>query len=151
MGQHTTLTDNDGAGLIALESGHGVVKKRVDCGVNTLTSGESYSVCKVLAGWLLTSVICKVITPEGAQATADLGLTGGDTDGIWDGSDGTINALDLNDTAGTVTCGAGDALAAALAAMGGLFFPADDTIDLLANDTMDAAVFEFTFHFKKLI
>lgn len=145
MSQHTTLVDLEDYAIAAQgKGGYFFQTKKIDCSVNTLTSGESYAIFKIPAGTVLQGIMNEVITAEGGTATADIGLTGGDTDGIWDGSDSTTNALNLNDTAGTITVGAGDALAAAIAAQSGLLFASDDTIDLLANNTMDAAVFEIS-------
>ena len=150
MGHNTNLTDNDALGIPGLGNPPSFkLEKTIDCSVTGLTSADSYSVFKVEAGWILTGMKCEIITAEGGTATADIGLTGDDTDGIWDGGDSSANALDLNAAAGTFTVAGGDVLAAAIAAQGGLLFTADDTIDLLANNTMDTAVFKLTAYFLK--
>lgn len=107
----------------------------VDCSVNGMTTGTSHALFTVPAGFTHFATYIDPITVEGAQATIDIGVTGGDVNGLIDGAD--LNA--------TTTWRSGDASTAEVLSMQGAeageTLLADTTFSILANDTLDTAVF----------
>lgn len=101
-----------------------VLEKEVDCSVNNLGAGDTAQVLHIPAGTYVQQVQIEVSTVEGGTATVDVGST--DTDGWIDGAN--INAA-------TNAVGAGAYVSA------GLLYTAADTIDVLANNALDTAVF----------
>lgn len=111
-------------------------EKIVDFSVvaNNIIATESAALFDLPAGILVVAAKIEVLTAEGATATADLGITGGDVDAYIDGAD-------LNAAVGTVVM-SGDAATAEPASLetSGKYLSAAETVSLLANNDLDAAV-----------
>lgn len=65
------------------------LKQQIDCGNAGFNrgSGDIDQVFTLNEGYLVEEVICEVLTEEGATATMDVGITGGDVDAWLDGVD----------------------------------------------------------------
>ena len=94
---------------------------------------DTVQVFDVRAKQLLFGMAVEVVTPEGATATADIGLTGGDVDRFIDGAN-------LDATAGTVVKSGDAGTNEVIVEEGGYYFEAADAIDLLPLNDLDTAV-----------
>ena len=109
----------------------------IDCSVaaNNMTSGTSHALFDLPAGLIHMATYVDPITLEGGTATIDIGVTGTDVDSLIDGAD-------LNSA---TTWRSGDASTAEVLSMQGAehgnMLLADTTFSILANNTLDAAVF----------
>lgn len=108
--------------------------KRIDFSIaaNNMVNLDTMKIFDLLAGFHIFLVEVETLTAQGAAATIDIGVTGGTADGY-------INGADIN-TVGVVS--AGDAGTAESVAMetSGLRLAAAETVSILANNTLDAAV-----------
>lgn len=89
------------AGILHLSSGI------VDLG--GYTAADTFQLFTVPAGSVPLAAAIEIIEDAGETCTIDVGITGGDVDGLIDGAD-------LNQAAGTAVGGAGDDLCTAIAA-----------------------------------
>ena len=94
---------------------------------------DTVVVFNVKAKQLLQGMLVEVITAEGATATIDIGLTGGDVDRFIDGAN-------INGAAGTVQKSGDAGTKEVIVAEGGYYFSAADNIDLLPLNDLDTAV-----------
>lgn len=113
-----------------------VLEAEVDFSANNHDSNDVLNVLAIKAGFYVLSVIMKVVTPEGATLTVDIG-DGDDPDGYIDGANGNATAgtevvSDLALTNGTPNTVTGYTA--------GKYYAADDTIDLIPKNNADAAV-----------
>lgn len=94
---------------------------------------DTVVVFNVKAKQLLMGMLVEVITAEGATATIDIGLTGGDVDRFIDGANinGAVASIHKSGDAGTKEV---------IVAEGGYYFADADNIDLLPLNDLDAAV-----------
>jgi len=105
----------------------------VNCATNNIGSGETAALFNIPAYHQVLNGQVNVTTVEGGTATADIGVTGVDADGIIDG-------VNLN-SAGLTTTISSDA-----GAIIGTVTPQTSAyqVALLANNALDAAVFKVT-------
>ena len=107
----------------------------IDCAANNLTSATSHALFDVPAGLIHLATYVDPITLEGGTGTIDIGVTGGDVDSLIDGAD--VNSA--------TTWRSGDAGTAEVLSMQGAehgnMLLADTTFSILANNTLDTAVF----------
>ena len=94
---------------------------------------DTVQVFDVAAKQLLMGMLVEVVTAEGATATIDIGLTGGDVDRFIDGAN-------INGAAGTVHKSGDAGTKEVVVAEGGYYFAAADAIDLLPLNDLDTAV-----------
>lgn len=101
-----------------------VIEKEFDCSDTALVSGDTYKALHIPANTLVLHVAVEVTTAEGGVGTVDIG------------DDSTTNGwcagIDVNSA--TTSLGAG-------AYAGGKVYAVADTLDVLANNALDAAVF----------
>lgn len=102
-----------------------VIEKEFDCSETNLVAGDTYQALHIPANTLITDVVVEVVTAEGGTGTIDVG-DGADPDGWCDGT---------NVNSATTTLGAG-------ALKAGKVYPSVDTLDVLVNNALDAAVFK---------
>jgi hypothetical protein len=103
---------------------------KLDFSRHNVLSGDTVCVLDVKAATKVVRLYTKVVTPQGAAATATVG-DNADPDG-WDAS------VDLNAAAGTLSqTVTTDAFGA-----DGKLYAADDTIDLVVSADLDTAVIE---------
>ena len=118
--------------------GHGkhfIVKARISFAALPLAAGDTAKLLEIKAGWDVKKVWTKIVTPESAADTFDLGDSA-DADN-WD------NDVPANAAAGTVANSVGGTDAYATA--GGKFYAADDYLLLtpsaeLAQLVLDVAI-----------
>ena len=103
----------------------------VDCATDNIGSSETAALFNIPAYHKVLYGVVKVTTAEGGTATADIGITGGTVDGIIDG-------VNLNATGVTDTVSSGSTFGEQ--AIGTSAY----TIDLLANNALDACAFTVT-------
>lgn len=121
-------------------SGVTVVEAIFDCSDidgngNTVTSGDIIQAINVPANTWVQLMRCEVVTVEGGTGTIDVGTTGVDPDGFFDGLD--VNAL-TDSVSGPVSL-VEAAPNTVLGYTGGTYFTSSDTIDILANNDLDTA------------
>ena len=99
-----------------------------------LAATDTMQLFDLPADVLVIGAKVEVLKPEGAAATADLGLTGGNVDEYIDGAD-------LNAAAGTVVV-SGDAATPEPITFqnNGKYLSAAETVSLLANNALSTAV-----------
>ena len=111
---------------------HYLMEVELDFSVTGALTTDTVQVFDVKAKQLLLGMAVEIVTPEGATATGDIGLTGGDVDSFIDGAN-------LNAAAG-VTVKSGDAgTKEVIVANGGHYFSAADAIDFLPLNDLDTA------------
>jgi hypothetical protein len=86
-----------------VEGGIGVVTSNV-VDIGGTTAADTFTLFTIPTLHKPISCIIKVVEDAGETCTVDVGITGGDVDGLVDGAD-------LNQAAGTIISGAGDDLA----------------------------------------
>ncbi|MDN5937702.1 MAG: hypothetical protein L0H83_03485 [Salinisphaera sp.] len=111
-----------------------MLENRIDFTATNAAASDVFQALPVQAGWFVQDVCVDVETADDGTATIDVG-DGADTDGY-------LNDLDVTATGKTVSV-----LALTEAApntvtgyTAGKLYAADDTIDVLANNALDAAV-----------
>jgi len=131
----TMVVDSDGVIPWNGKDKHYVLAGTFDFSVaaNNAASADTVTLFEVAANQLCKGISVRVTTVEGGTATVDIGLTGGDVDLFIDGAD--LNAL------GTTWSGQATTDEVVIAG-GGHYFTAADTIDMLCNNALDAAVIE---------
>jgi hypothetical protein len=111
----------------------GMMAAMLDTAVKNISSSDVWEALSMPAGAVVTEVGIGVITAEGGTITVDVGITGGATDGFLDG-------VSLNATAG-ICHNSLNAATAADTHSAGYYFASADTIDVLFNNAMDAGKF----------
>ena len=111
-------------------------EKIVDFSVTgqNMAAGDTMQLFDLPANVLVVATVLEVLKPEGATATADLGLTGGNVDEYMDGAN-------LNAAAGTLVK-SGDAATPEPIAFSnnGKVLASGETVSLLANNALANAV-----------
>jgi len=110
-------------------------EKIVDCATNNLAAG-AHELFDIPAGMLHLTTVVYPLTAEGAIATADIGITGGDVDSLIDGVN--LNQVVTPHVSGDATTAEVKSMVGAEA---GYVLTADTTFSLLANNALDTAVF----------
>lgn len=137
MANLTTFKVDDNGAVPFSEPVYFRKRVRIDASQQTIAASDTVELMEFGADQLLLGAAVKVITAEGGTATADIGFTGGDVDEVIDG-------VNLNATAGTVVKSGDAGTPEAIVAAGGHYFSAVDSLDLLANNELDTAVFDVT-------
>ena len=109
-----------------------LMEVELDFSGQTALTTDTVVVFNVKAKQLLTGMLVEVVTAEGATATLDIGLTGGDVDKFIDGAN-------VNGAVGTVHKSGDGSTKEVIVAEGGHYFAAADNIDLLPLNDLDAA------------
>jgi len=115
----------------------------IDCS-STLLTAAAHELFDIPKYRMHLSTYVEVLTAEGATATADLGITGGDVDILIDGVD--LNATGLHWSGQETTA----AVASLLGTGAGAVLAANTTYSLLANNECDTAVFRVVSFFADL-
>jgi len=108
----------------------GVMAAMIDCSVQNMGAGDIWEAMTIPAGSVIVEVGISIITAEGGTATADVGFTG-------DGPDGFLDGVNLDSTAG-ITYNSLNAATGADTYSGGRYQAAEDTLDVLFVNAMDA-------------
>jgi hypothetical protein len=125
-----TTKQNSVAGLPAIGGGKVfVVKKTINCVTNNIGSADTAKIFLLPAYTQPLYATCLVTTAEGGTATIDLGITGSTVDALLDGTD--LNAAGYSTTTST-----GSAWTELLPRT------VDYNISILANNALDAAIFD---------
>jgi len=131
--------------LPAIDAGYSfTLQKKYDCrtvalgGDGNVTSGDTLQLLNIPAGVLVERVAIEMDTVEGAALTVDVG-DGDDADGFLDGSD--LNAAATKISSLVLVEAAPNTI---LGYSNGKFYLAADTLDMLFNNTADAAIFTVT-------
>ena len=137
----STVTTHKVGGLPM--SGQGrvcLLRKKFDCAVDTLTAAEVIEVFDIPKDTFVLAVGVRCETAEGATATIDIGDET-NADGFIDGAD--MNSASTNASSNNVTAGGTNAAfgVSVETTGGGKYYTDADTIDILVNNTMDAAAF----------
>lgn len=103
--------------------------------VNNMVATDTMQLFDLPAGLLVMGAKVETLTVQGAACTADLGLTGGNVDEYIDGADLNAAAVVMS----------GDAVTPEPIALqnNGKYLSAAETVSLLANNTLNAAVVRF--------
>jgi hypothetical protein len=109
-----------------------VMEAEFDFSATNATTADTVQLFDVKAKQLLLGMAVEVVTAEGAAATIDIGLTGGDVDAFIDGAN-------INAAVGTVHKSGDAAVKEVIVAAGGQYFSAADQIDLKPINDLDAA------------
>ena len=111
---------------------HYLMEVELDFSGQTALTTDTVVVFNVKAKQLLMGMLVEVVTAEGATATLDIGLTGGDVDKFIDGANvnGAVGSIHKSGDGGTKEV---------IVAEGGHYFAAADNIDLLPLNDLDAA------------
>lgn len=113
-------------------------RRTVDCSLQNLALNDIAKVIPVAAGEYVEWVAWKVVTPEGAVGTGEIG-DGDDSNGFSGATAIDMNAEGMGATSVELTEGAPNTVAGYT---GGKLYTADDTIDFKALAALDAAVIE---------
>lgn len=147
MATVTYFTDKSGAGG---DAGLGVfvARQRIDFKKKKTATADVVQLLNIPAGTVIQNVLIKIITAEGATATATVG--DGSAAAGWDA------AIDLNAAAGTTTIGVAgtDAYVSSLGsgAGNGKEYTAADTIDMTVTGALDTAVIDvIAFGYKTVV
>lgn len=113
-----------------------MIEKVLDFSETNAAASTVVQALNVKAKTHVMNVWCEVVTAEGGTSTATVGSDTGANNGDVDGFDADLN---LNASAGTITCGVGGTDAYVTA--GGNTYTTEDTIDLvLSANAVDTAV-----------
>ena len=110
-----------------------LVENTLDFSDTGALTTDTVQVFDVAAKQMLLGMAVEVITAEGATATIDIGLTGGDVDAFIDGAN-------INAAVGSVYKSGDAGTKEVIVAAGGQYFATADAIDLLPINDLDAAV-----------
>lgn len=134
----TITTFVDGKYAYRLDPSREIVASNVlDFAVTNVAATDIVQAVKVLAGTFVKNVYLRIITAEGGTATCDVG------DGV--DPNGYDDSVDLDAAAGTITAGIAGTDNLVVNNIGHLY-TADDTIDLIIDNAMNAGKVEIVVH-----